>query len=311
MDDYYRVNALGTTCVLAGFSEFPSDRAISIFSKYLIDFDETASRFRSDSELMTIFNGSRRSDIKVSPLLFDAITAAMFGAGMSNGYVDPTVARSLVALGYDRDFRLISQKGSREASIRVVLPKGYSRVRLNSEQKTISVAEGVTFDLGATGKAFLADRIKTAIEAELEEAVLVNLGGDISASTLDNGKYWTINITDDCSLDPWASGLSIGICGGGITTSSTTTRKWTAGGREIHHIIDPFNGTPAETEFYAVTALAGSALDANIATTGTLAMGKSGREWLARLRLPAMARGARGDFYFGGWLANIGKRRSG
>lgn len=311
MDDYYRVEALGTTCVLAGFSEFPSDRSIDIFYKYLVEFDEAASRFRSDSELNTVFDGSRRDDIKVSPLLFDAISAAMHGARISNGYVDPTVARSLVALGYDRDFSLISQKGSPETSMRVVLPQGYSRVRINSEQKTISVAEGVTFDLGATGKAFLADRIKTAIEAEVKESVLVNLGGDISASTSDNGRYWTINITDDCSLDPWASGLAIGICGGGITTSSTTARKWTAGGKEIHHIIDPFNGTPAETEFYAVTALAGSALDANIATTGTLAMGKSGTEWLTKLRLPAMARGADGDFYFGGWLANIGRRRSG
>lgn len=311
MDDYYKVNALGTQCVLTGFSGLPSDLSIDLFNKYLAEFDQAASRFRSDSELMTIFDGSRRDEVKVSPLLFDAISAAMFGARISNGYVDPTVAQSLIGLGYDRDFHLISRKRTNEASIRVVLPQGYSRVRINGDSKTISVAEGVTFDLGATGKAFLADRIRAAVEAESGQAILVNLGGDISASTLDSGRYWTVVITDDCSLDPLASGLAIGISGGGIATSSTTARKWIIGGKEIHHIIDPFKGMPAESDFYAVTVLAGSALDANIASTGTLAMGKLGSEWLTRLRLPAMARGKTGDFYFGGWVANVGERRCG
>lgn len=311
MNEFYKIDALGTECVLAGFSGFPSDRSINLFNEYITEFDKVASRFRCDSELMTVFDGSCRDDIKVSPLLFDAISAAMFAARISNGYVDPTVEQSLVALGYDRDFHLISQKEAAEAPIRVVLPQGYSRVRINSGSKTISVAEGVTFDLGATGKAFLADRIKNAIETELGQAILVNLGGDISASTLDSGRYWTVNITDDCSLDPLASGLAIGISGGGITTSSTKSRKWSAGGEEIHHIIDPFKGLPAESDFYAVTALAGSALDANIATTGTLAMGKRGSEWLTRLHLPALARGYSGNLYFGGWLANVGERRCG
>lgn len=311
MEDYYKVNALGTECILAGLSGFPSDLSADLFNKSLTEFDEVASRFRSDSELMTIFDGSRRDDVKVSPLLFDAISAAMFGARISNGYVDPTIAQSLVALGYDRDFHLVSHKESHEPSIRVVLPQGYSRVRINSHSRTVTVAEGVMFDLGATGKAFLADRIKTAIETELGQSILVNLGGDISASTLEAGRYWTINITDDCSLDPFAPGLAIGISGGGITTSSTLVRKWTVGDKVIHHIIDPFTGKPAESEFYSVTVLAGSALDANIASTGTLAMGKLGSEWLTRMRLPAMARGNNGDFYFGGWIANVGERRCG
>lgn len=307
----HNVDALGTKCDLVALDGSPSLNAKDIFDGLLSEFDQVASRFRSDSELVTQFDGNGKKTVSVSPLLFDALTAAMRGANVSNGFVDPTLGKSIVSLGYDRDFELIAKYGVGGRELRFSLPVGYKGVKLDKSTCTVSVADGVRFDLGATGKAFLADRIRSEIERKLGESVLVNLGGDISASVLVNGRSWLVNLTEDGSLDPESSGLLIGLRGGGLATSSTMIRAWKIGSKSFHHILDPHSGTSANSEFYSVTVISGTALDANIASTGAIAMGEAGRQWLHNLRLPAMARGKYGNEYFGGWSPSIGERRCG
>lgn len=299
----YHTSALGTDCFLVGYGGRPSVEAVDIFLGLIGEMDRAASRFRDDSELCRIFNGDARKDVAVSELLFAALEAALYGARVTNGYLDPTVGGSLVGLGYKTDFRSsLANGGSVSGNVQVVLPRGYQNVRLNRVNMSVSVAQGVRLDLGATGKAFLADRIKCQIEADLSEQVLVNLGGDISASLVDQEMYWPINITEDLSLDPQTNGQIIGIAGGGVATSSTLRRSWKNGTLNLHHIIDPFSGMSSKSAFHSITVLAGSALDANIASSGTIAMGPNGPKWLASLGLPALARSKEhGENYFGGW----------
>ena len=302
-DDGYHASALGTECFLLGHCRMPSAGAIDIFLSLIDEMDRAASRFRDDSELNRIFNGAARKEVAVSELLFTALEAALRGARITNGYLDPTVAGSLVGLGYRTDFRSSLANGaSASGDVQVVLPRGYQRVRLNKVNRSVSVAQGVRLDLGATGKAFLADLIKCQIETDLSEKVLVNLGGDISASLVDQEACWPINVTEDLSLDPHSSGQIIEIAGGGVATSSTLKRSWKHGTLKLHHIVDPFSGMSSESAYHSVTVLAGSALDANIAATGTIAMGPNGSVWLASLGLPALARSKEhGESYFGGW----------
>ncbi len=301
--DGYPISALGTKCWLLGYGVDPSERAEQIFRTLIEEMDLAASRFREDSELCQVFNGTARREAVVSELLFDALEAALRGARVTNGYLDPTVEGSLVALGYGADFTgSLMGRSLAPGTTRVVLPPGYKNVLLNRARRSVSVPEGVTFDLGSTGKAFLADRIRERIESELSEPVLVNLGGDISASQVGDYRFWPIKVTDDHGLDPSGSGVKISIAGGGVATSSTLRRSWRVDSNKVHHIVDPFSGTSANSPFESVTVLAGSALDANIASSGTIAMGVDGPEWLASTGLPAFARSAElGIRYFGEW----------
>ncbi len=302
--DGYSISALGTACSLIGYGVPPSVEARQIFVSLIQEMDVAASRFREDSELSRIFNGKALSKVVVSEILFDAIDAALFAAVVTNGYLDPTVAGSLVAMGYKADFSEISGRSEGDLpDLQVVLPPGYRNIRLHRGELSVSVSEGVTLDLGSTGKAFLADRIRHRIELELAEHVLVNLGGDISASLTLEGESWPVKITDDGGLDPFSSGVIIQISGGGVATSSTLKRSWrTSSGIRAHHIIDPRTGISANSPFESVTVVAGSALDANIASCGTIAMGSLGPEWLESTRLPAIARARNADVrYFGAW----------
>lgn len=313
MSQTYIRQALGTTCSLVSQREKVSGESIELFNGLIDELDKAASRFRSDSELNALCRGPEKRDVVISELLFGALSAALYGAKISGGYLDPTVGSSLAALGYKSDFSgcfSSSPEGLRE--IKVSLPAGYKRITLTSATRSVSLPEKVQLDLGATGKAYLADLIRERIESELSDSVLVNLGGDISASAVDRTKCWLINITDDNSLDADAPGVVIGIVGGGVATSSTNRRAWTAGRIKLHHIVDPFTGASASSPFSSVTVLAGSALDANVASSTTIAMGVAGADWLESTGLPALTRDKLGkEQYFGGWSDSAGIRRCG
>jgi thiamine biosynthesis lipoprotein len=97
---------------------------------------------------------------------------------------------------------------------------------------------------------------------------------------------------------------TITIQSGGIATSSMTVRRWTRGGVELHHIIDPATGLPAEGPWRTVSVVAGSCVDANIASTAAIVMGESAVAWLTANRLPARLVGRDGTVHrISGWPA--------
>ena len=64
-------------------------------------------------------------------------------------------------------------------------------------------------------------------------------------------------------------------------------RRWRRGEVELHHIIDPRTGCPAQTPWRLATVVADTCVDANIASTASIVRGTAAVEWLGSLRLPA------------------------
>src|SRR6202012_3274324 len=100
-------------------------------------------------------------------------------------------------------------------------------------------------DLGATAKAWAADRAAVAAANVSGLGALVSLGGDISVSGPAPTAGWAVRFTDDHSAPPDAPGQTVAIRDGGLASSSVTVRRWLAHGRAAHHIIDPRHGEPA------------------------------------------------------------------
>ena len=74
----------------------PADlgRAKAAVDKVLRAIDLAASRFREDSELSRL-NAMPEQEVVVSPLLAQAIGAALRGASLSGGAVDPTIGSAV------------------------------------------------------------------------------------------------------------------------------------------------------------------------------------------------------------------------
>jgi thiamine biosynthesis lipoprotein len=162
-------------------------------------------------------------------------------------------------------------------------------------------------DLGATAKALAADLAASLIHQRLDCGVLVNLGGDIAIAGPPPPGGWRIGVDDlVAGHDHLPGGASPGpvvaIEAGGVATSCPAVRSWRRGDRQLHHIVVPGTGQPAEIYWAAVTVAAATCVDANIASTAAIIRGRSAPAWLAELRLPA--RLARPDglvLTTGGW----------
>jgi thiamine biosynthesis lipoprotein len=260
-------------------------RARSIVEGELDAIDRACSRFRQDSDLMRVNAGAGRR-VRVDRLLVEATELALRAAELTEGDVDPTIGAALELAGYDRDWQLLAptlQVPRVLASVR----SGWRTVELDRDLQTLRIPRGVKLDLGATAKAWAADRAARAVNDATGCGVLVSLGGDISTAGPSPAQGWPIRVTDDHRSGPDAPGQTISISGGGIATSSTTVRRWQQHGHQMHHIIDPGTGEPAKTPWRTVSVAAINCAEANIATTAAIVRGRKATAWLADLGLPA------------------------
>jgi thiamine biosynthesis lipoprotein len=254
----------------------------------LASVDEACSRFRDDSELVALRRAAGRP-VRVSPLLAELIEAALVAAERSDGDVDPTIGGALSGLGYDRD---LSQLPRYAAAMPIVVQPapGWRHVRLDGWQarlgglrgkeyvgRELTVPPGVELDLGATAKAFAADRCAHLVAQECGVGVLVSLGGDIATAGPAPDGGWRV-LVQDRPGDPQCTVAMP--AGAALATSSTAGRRWQRGERILHHILDPRTCQPAPVVWRTVTVAAYSCLDANTMTTASLVRGHRAPDWL-------------------------------
>lgn len=273
--------------------------------------DLACSRFRADSEITALDSAPGRAGaVVVSPLLAEAIAVALRAARLSGGDLDPTVGAAMNAIGYDRDFSLILRDGQAAAppvnlTIRRVV--SWRDLDFDERSRTLSLPRGVRLDLGATAKAWAADRAATRISSELGCGVLVGLGGDIAVAGQAPDGGWLIRVQDisgNPGDPPPGPSVVVAIQTGGLATSSTTARRWHRDGAIFHHILDPRTGMPAPRVWRTVSVAAPSCTEANMASTVAIIRGDTAPAWLAGLGLPARLVTESGTIHtLGGWPA--------
>ena len=283
---YFEV--FGTTAVLVVTEPRRRGEARAIADRLLADVDMAASRFRPDSELVRL-NAAAGQPVGVSATFADLLAAAIRAARLTGGDVDPTCARALTGLGYDRDFAEVRAAGDTPPRLtRAVGPvPGWRNIQLDRSRRQVRLANGAEVDLGATAKAWAADRCAVEISSRLGCGVLVSLGGDVAVAGPPPVGGWRIRVTDDHAAPSSAPGQTVTIVSGGLATSSTTVRTWTRGGRLVHHIINPATGAPAASCWRTVSVAAGTCVDANTASTAAIIRGAAAPGWLHDLGLPA------------------------
>jgi thiamine biosynthesis lipoprotein ApbE len=291
--------ALGTLVHLLVTEPSHLDQARQLLTADLADVDAACSRFRADSEICSLRGGG---PVTTSPLLAEAVAVALRAARLTDGDVDPTVGAAMSAIGYDNDFDFIKRDGPViELTVRSV--PGWRQVHLDG--RTLTMPAGVRLDLGATAKAWAADRSAARIAARTGGGVLVSLGGDIAVAGQAPAEGWRVRVQDVTGAPedpPGGAYAQITIRDGGLATSSTAARRWRRGGDVLHHILDPRTGLPAEPVWRTVSVAAGSCADANAASTAAIIRGRRALSWLAGLGLHARLVDASGAiFTVAGW----------
>jgi thiamine biosynthesis lipoprotein len=304
-----RWEALGTSVVLLVSDPKALEGARGIVERELEKIDRACSRFRPDSDLERVNAGAGRF-VAVGPLLIEAVRVALRAAELTGGDVDPAVGNALILAGYDRDWALLEKPAeereragspdgddrasreslagtSRHPVLHARVTPGWQAIEIDRESAAIRIPIGVRLDLGATAKAWAADRAADAVHEETGAGSLLSLGGDIATAGAAPEDGWRIYVTDDHRDPSGGQGQAISILSGGIATSSTAVRRWTHEGRTRHHIIDPATGAPVVRTWRTASVAAETCLDANIASTAALIRADAAPAWLEQLGLPA------------------------
>jgi FAD:protein FMN transferase len=297
--------ALGTSATVAVTDEAQLGNALAAAASELAAIDRACSRFRDDSELAHVVRAGGRP-VRVSPLLLEAVRTAVDAARVTEGLVDPTVGRTLRLAGYDATFRVVAARDGDSFRARFVATPGWRTIEIDDAEMTVRVPAGIEIDLGATAKALAADRCAAASAAEAGCGVLVSLGGDVAVAGPAPLGGWAIGIADDHAADPRDVETTVAICSGGLATSSTTVRRWRSGSRQLHHLIDPRTGEPAESPWRTVSVAAASCVDANVASTAAIILGAAAPPWLGRRGVHARLVSTDGALTcVGGWPAEL------
>jgi thiamine biosynthesis lipoprotein len=243
-----RFQAMGTQIefLLASTPSAIAFRALAAAEADLRRLERLLSRFDPDSELSRL---NERGTMVVGLELLELVELALAARERTRGSFDPTVHDALVAAGYDRTFAQLPERSAAPP----LAPAGCAGdVRVHRETSTIELEPGIRLDLGGIAKGYAADRA-TAILAGAGPC-LVDAGGDIALQ----GRAWPVGVET-------ASGtLTLELGEGGLATSGRDRRRWTRGGEEQHHLIDPAAGRPAESDLLRVTVAAASAAEAEV-----------------------------------------------
>ena len=245
------------------------------------------SRFRPDSGLSRLNDAAGAGAQPVSPLLWAVVNAALEAARRSHGLFDPTLLHPLQRAGYDRSFEQLAGQDRRFEQLAPDLVNdaalkrpdwGYQRVHTNPAAATVTLPVGLGLDLGGIGKGWAVDAVAEALA--VHGPVLVDAGGDMRAIGVPQGEPWPIAVQDPFNEEHDL--LTLALTSGAVATSSIGGRRWTQNGQARHHLLDPRTGQPSASDLHTVTALAPTAVAAEVAAKVALLLGsRRGRAYLA------------------------------
>jgi thiamine biosynthesis lipoprotein len=274
----------GSTCSVLVTGDAPErsvSEAVALARGSLLDWHERFSRFELGSEL-TRLNGDERASVPVSPLMLRLARSVVQAGALSEGLVDATLVEQIEHAGYDRDIveplplrTALALAPARRAA--AAAPRGgWEDIDVDPEHGTVTRAPGIKLDSGGIAKGLFADVLGEELHGH--DAYAINCAGDMRLGGA-GGVARPVEVQspfDGSVLHTFRRAA------GGVATSGIGRRSWRdRDGRPAHHLLDPSSGRPAFTGIVQVTALADSALTAEIRAKAALLSGPRGaRRWL-------------------------------
>jgi thiamine biosynthesis lipoprotein len=254
-------------------SEADLGRAADAVRATLEEVDVALSRFRPESELSRL-NRDPREAVPASPLLRRFAAAVGWAGRRSAGLVDCTLLDDLEQQGYSHSRDGVAPAPLDEALAAAPLrgPAHASAERayalVGTDASSVLRPRGVALDSGGLGKGLAADLAAERLPAGVHYAI--SCGGDIAVG----GRQWQVAVRD-ARRGGEAHRLLVGA--GGVATSGIESRIWRRpDGSYAHHVLDPSTGEPAWPGLVAVTAVATSALEAEVLAKAALLSGPGG-----------------------------------
>lgn len=233
----------------------------------LEEYEQRFSANDSDSELMVVNQNAGIKPVRVHPELYHLIKIGKFHSCDANSNLNIAIGPLVQAwrIGF-ADAKVPSNE-----EIQMLLNKtNPENIELDDENQTVFLTEqGMSIDLGALAKGYIADLINDYLKSVGVESALINLGGNIVAlgpSPKSKKKHWNIGIQNP--MLPRQHHLAIlKIVNQSVVTSGVYERTLKKKDQTYHHILDPHTGYPTTTDVVSLTIRSDKSLDGEIWTT--------------------------------------------
>lgn len=219
------------------------------------------------SPLETLNGSAGKGPQTVPPELFALLERGRTWGAKTAGAFDI----SFGAVGRLYDLRAEPPVIPDDAALAVALGHvGWDRIRLNDEENTVALPDGMRLGLGGIAKGYGVDRAIAVLRDHGVEHAIVSAGGDLKALGLKQGKPWRIAIRHPRNRERVLAVLPVSNrC---VVTSGDYERFFEVGGVRYHHILDPHTGRPA-TGCMSATVVGPDAADCDALATALCVLG--------------------------------------
>ena len=207
--------------------------------------DHILSNYQAGSEWSAVNRTAGREPLKISPELFQLLSACLSYSRKSEGAFDITVGPLLKVWGfYKAEGSLPRPAEVAQALVNV----GYRQVRLDSANQTVQFDRpGVELDPGGIGKGYAVDRMVEVLKRYgIDRALISGAGSSIYGLGAPPGDPEGWRITIRAQHDARKAAEEVFLKNMSLSTSGSYERFFRAGGRRYSHIMDPRTGYPAQ-----------------------------------------------------------------
>lgn len=261
----------GTDADLQIIVEFETEHGkaqkdLEIATQMLADYEKMFSRFDEESELSKI-NVKTGIFLDASVEMVEVARHALAQHEKTRGLFDPRIIEILENVGYDRDFKNISESAFLQKE-NADLPQYKLSDDLIVENGRMKLE--CKMDFAGLVKGWAIDKISGFFLSRGWKNFLVDLGGDMYFSGRDENKEkWSIDIE---GID--YNKIMLELSDLAVATSGIGRRKWEVEGQRFHHLVNPKKPREFLFDLKSVTVVASTAEQADVWAKAIFLMGE-------------------------------------
>ncbi len=282
----YRINSykdteflFDTTCSITAYGKNSKSAVMEAFRE-IEKIHKLTNFYSEDSDVAKINNAEKNKKIKINKETAEIIECALMFSEMSGGSFDITIAPVSSLWDFKSGSNIVPEKKDIENKLKNV---DFKALTVDMEKLEITKENGeIKIDLGGIAKGYACDMAKKVLERYGCRGI-INLGGNIGCvgknpETKDG--IWRVGLQTPFETDGNYEKV-LEISSGCVVTSGTYQRYFEKGGKIYHHIINPADGYPKESDYSGVTIIHSSAMTADCLSTACFVLGEEEGKKLA------------------------------
>ncbi len=232
-------------------------------------YEKLLSKTKECSDIYNV-NNSGIDGVYVNDETLNIIKRSLYYSELSHGNFDITVQSLLMLWNFKDEKKIIPEEKDLYECLKLV---NYKEILVDGNHVKLK-RKGMSIDLGGIAKGYIANKIKEFLVSEGVSSGIINLGGNVLCiGKKDNGENFKIGIQKPFSDRGEILGV-LEICDKSVVSSGIYERFFEKEDKIYHHIINPKNGQPFESDLLQVTIISEDSMDGDALSTIALSLGE-------------------------------------